>query len=853
MKKFLSIALAASMVASLGIGFASAAEEAPAGINATYYNLPGYVGDILTEDGYGARCGYEGNKQFDATIDKLLNASAVTETKEHVTSVNARNWDYYVIKWTGTLTAKESGTYTLIGRKIDNGFAMKVDGKKVYEYWGASHWFDGGNDRLVSDNGSFTVEAGKSYPVEMYFLELGGGDALEIFATTNPGDTNSGSNINDAFTFDLTEEIYRGGNEATSAIIGTGTGDRGAGNGGNSGQCVEDNFRYLASMDKLLAKMNKGETKVVNTFAEAVVNRDSYIVTYNGTMTPKTTGDYTFGAYDVDNGFYLNIEGTVAYEFWAGGTWNDGGDNHGNTYTETVHLEAGKSYNYVAAFIEIDGGQVLSMNAKIGDGETKSLPDLFTFSTAFAGWEEIRSAEGFAKIESNLSGAYMLMTDITLTEGLSAGREGNVFSGSFDGNGHTITVDFKDTNARTGVFCTAGGNNCAIKNLTVNGNITSNGNSCGGVVGTAKGQITFENVTSNVTIVAKGDSEGSCGNGGFLGANEGCTIIFKNCVSNADVTGVRSAAGFIGLVRNGGAKEVFEDCTFNGSARCTTEWSDKRAAGGFIGIMHLGTGDEVEVSFKNCASNGTVIGDYVLASAWVGSYARFGHPDSLPTFENCTQTAKVTINGIEISKINDTRYPEAMDSQSSGKLSFNADEKTVTAGTNMAMNAETLAAAIAEGYKVYVNGVLDETAVVTSDARVLKVVCNDPTVTEGELISVIVIFNNGHFATLGQSSEATRSEDRVVTFTATGANANSTDPAKNLNASGEEPPKTDPPKTDPPKTEPPKTESPKTEPPKTESPKTEPPKTGSAAVVIAAVAVVSLAGVVVASKKREQD
>ncbi|MGM9680192.1 MAG: hypothetical protein ACI3XR_01660 [Eubacteriales bacterium] len=394
----------------------------------------------------------------------------------------------------------------------------------------------------------------------------------------------------------------------------------------------------------------------------------------------------------------------------------------------------------------------------------------------------IFTVEDFANIINNLGGSYVLMNDLTLTEGLSKQNESAVFTGIFDGQNHTITLNCTDTNWRNGVFCTAGGTGCTIMNLTVDGTVTSIGNSCGGVVGTAKGPILFENITSNITITATGDSDGSCGNGGILGVNEGCAVTFRNCTSNASVTGVLSAGGFIGMVRNGGASQTFENCVFNGTVRCTTPWSDKRAAGGFIGIMHKSTNDEVAVSFKDCASDGTVISDYVLASAWVGSYARYGHPDQVPTYENCTQTAKVFHNGLEISKVSDTRLMEGMDSQTSGRVTFDAEAGTVTVDSDMAMNADTLAAKIAAGVKVYVGGVLDESAEVTSNERVLKVVSHDPTVKKGELITVVVVFSDGAVTTMSQSLYSGGSTPVTrVTFTHIGDNATSTDPTVNMN------------------------------------------------------------------------
>ncbi|MBQ8381967.1 MAG: hypothetical protein IJX47_02045 [Clostridia bacterium] len=347
-------------------------------ISATYYKAPtvDYPATI-GEDSYEARCSFDGNEKFDATIETLINGSLLM-SEEKVTSVSVTNnfGNWYIFKWTGTMTAKEAGEYTLIGRKIDNGFTMFVDGVKVYEYWGASHWFDGADDRLVSNDAKFTLAANETVDVEIYFLELGGGDALEIYATTTPDDTNSGKNINEAFTFDLTKQHYSTDKgKWANDLVGRGT-------GGNGSQCIEENFKFDSSINKLLEAMVKGDTKNVATLEAALISEDGYVVEYSGWLVPEVTGEYTFGAYDVDNGFMMEIGGERVYEMWAGYSWNDGeqdGRAHGNTYTETVTLEAGKAYPFKAYFLETDGGQVLNMNCSVDGGDKMSLNHAFVF------------------------------------------------------------------------------------------------------------------------------------------------------------------------------------------------------------------------------------------------------------------------------------------------------------------------------------------------------------------------------------------------------------------------------------------------------------------------------------------
>ncbi len=353
-----------------------AADGDVAGINSTVYYMPTY-GEILVEDSYGASVSFDNNTKFDATIDEMINSSYLVETTA-ATSISIHgDGDWFIQKWTGTMTPVVGGEVTLIGRKIDNGFVMFVDGVKVYEYWGASHWFDGADDRLAYGT-SFTVEAGREYDVEIYYLELGGGNALEIYATTDPSDLNSGANINNVAAYNLTMEKY---------VIGDNTGEfnklvgTGATEVEGDAQCIEANWKHDASIDAILAKTREGESKVVASFSEPIIDKECYVICYDGYIEPKVSGTYVFGATKVDNGFYLNIDGTVAYEFWAGSVWND---KNGNTYPTSIELEAGVKYPFTADFLETNGGQVLELVASVNGADAVSVDELFNFYTEVA-------------------------------------------------------------------------------------------------------------------------------------------------------------------------------------------------------------------------------------------------------------------------------------------------------------------------------------------------------------------------------------------------------------------------------------------------------------------------------------
>jgi hypothetical protein len=96
------------------------------------------------------------------------------------------------------------------------------------------------------------------------------------------------------------------------------------------------------------------------------------------------------------------------------------------------------------------------------------------------GQTQITTAEELAALndsETTLTGNYILMNDLTLDNWIPVGglddRNDKGFSGTFDGNGHTITVTgFRNSfdNTKIGLFG-AVGEKGIVKNLCVTGNV----------------------------------------------------------------------------------------------------------------------------------------------------------------------------------------------------------------------------------------------------------------------------------------------------------------------------------------------------------------------------------------------
>lgn len=164
----------------------------------------------------------------------------------------------------------------------------------------------------------------------------------------------------------------------------------------------------------------------------------------------------------------------------------------------------------------------------------------------------VSSAEEFAEMEPN--GSYTLAADITITAPYA-----EVFSGTFDGAGHTVTLDIEGNSANVGLFSKLG-SGATVKNVTVAGQVTATGkNNVGGIAGNADGNVTIENCKNTASI------EGSKAVGGILGYSYPGSgfVTISSCVNMGSVTASSRQAG--GIAGNIEGTHVIRDCYNQGN------------------------------------------------------------------------------------------------------------------------------------------------------------------------------------------------------------------------------------------------------------------------------------------------
>ena len=173
----------------------------------------------------------------------------------------------------------------------------------------------------------------------------------------------------------------------------------------------------------------------------------------------------------------------------------------------------------------------------------------------------VRSGEG--KLNARLTADIDLGGDI-----LKIGSESTGYSGTFDGQGHTITIDWNG-NGGGYIALFPFVTNATIKNLRVTGQMTSDSEPLGVFAFEASGTTTFSGCVSDVKI------------------------------TNGDKNDTYCAAGMVRAAYSKG-KITFKDCIVAGDLNGTTD-NSKQNMGGFV----CGQADDATCTFDNCLYTGT--------------------------------------------------------------------------------------------------------------------------------------------------------------------------------------------------------------------------------------------------------
>lgn len=211
----------------------------------------------------------------------------------------------------------------------------------------------------------------------------------------------------------------------------------------------------------------------------------------------------------------------------------------------------------------------------------------------------VSSVEEFAAMDA--SGSYTLTADIIVTAPYA-----NEFTGTFDGNGHTVTLNITANTNYVGLFSKLAGG-AVVKNVITVGSVTATGkNNVGGIAGfanTYSGDVTIENCKNTAAITGNNEV------GGILGYCSGSahSVTVTDCANTGTISGTRKLGGICGNLENA---HFIKNCYNSGTVTGST-------IGGILGRGAKG------VSIENCYNVGNIIYSSTNGSAIVGTgYAK---------------------------------------------------------------------------------------------------------------------------------------------------------------------------------------------------------------------------------------
>ena len=187
------------------------------------------------------------------------------------------------------------------------------------------------------------------------------------------------------------------------------------------------------------------------------------------------------------------------------------------------------------------------------DGDTYTIHDA-------TGWDVFCDCLQDNDVYNRFSGKTVLLADdITVTR--MAGGTGHDFIGTFDGQGHTLTVSYGTADSPVSDDDKAAPfrnveSGCVIKNLHTQGTIYTSKKYAGGIVGTQYGTVRLENCRSSVTINSMTAGDGTHGGlVGHIGSSSSAKLTIDGCVFDGKLLSVgddptTNCAGFVGYKGN---------------------------------------------------------------------------------------------------------------------------------------------------------------------------------------------------------------------------------------------------------------------------------------------------------------
>jgi uncharacterized repeat protein (TIGR02543 family) len=355
--------------------------------------------------------------------------------------------------------------------------------------------------------------------------------------------------------------------------------------GGEDGAGIGINSGSFLSCDTITITITNGVTRLTATKGDNCNNTIG--AGYDGLFITVTIGGVETG--DITMSPFVTYPYTVAFNANGGtGTmadmsfmYNVAQNLTANSFTRTGYLYEGWATSANGEKVYDNGQSVINLTQTSGDTVTLYAKwmadpahlsvsgDEYTIYTA-TGWDMF--CDLLTENNNFLSGKTVkLAADISVT------RMAHRFKGSFNGQGHTLTVNLNNSQEVTAPFRYVGG--ATITNLVTAGTISTTKKFASGLVGKIEsGAVSITNCTSNVTINSSVSGDGT--HGGFVGLAHSGSLNITGCTFSGQMLGANTTlcGGFVGYTGNG-ATTTITDCLFAPSnLEIHSGWTFSRAA-----------------------------------------------------------------------------------------------------------------------------------------------------------------------------------------------------------------------------------------------------------------------------------
>ena len=454
----------------------------------------------------------------------------------------------YMLLENGDILTGTGGTNTFVN--IAHGATVTLCGVHITAFYNQNRW-PGitclGNAVIVLAEGTTNeVKGGKYYPgirvTQGHTLTIQGGGTLHATggdwgAGIGSGAVDSGGNI--ILSGGI---VYANGGQYAAGI----------GSGFNGSSCES-------------ITITNGVTMVTATAGEdcdnaigAGVDSSCQTVTIGGvetgfiTQNPFTTYPYTLA---------FNANGGTGTMDDAGFMYNVAQNLPANNFTNWGKTFDGWATSANGPKVYNDGQSVSNLTET--PGATVTLYAKWVTSISAVGNEyTIYTATGWNLFCDMLteSNDYLSGSTVKLGADLIVTRMAGTFKGNFNGQGHTLTVNYSSDAQVTAPFRYVNG--ATITNLVTAGTISTTRKFAGGMIGKIEGgAVSITNCVSDVTISSSVIGDGT--HGGFVGLANGGTLNITGCTFSGQMLGASTTlcGGFVGYTANG-ATTTITDCLF---------------------------------------------------------------------------------------------------------------------------------------------------------------------------------------------------------------------------------------------------------------------------------------------------